>query len=129
MLSFPRIDNCYINDRGARGPYDWRKQGPVTTLSSDWSGIQLDVYTNQDAFQMYSCSGQNGSVPLKKTQGVEGGKFPRTIARYGCVVLEVQDYIDGVNHPEWMRSSKQIYEPGGDAYVLQAKYRFSLKER
>ncbi|KAG6009842.1 hypothetical protein E4U43_008674 [Claviceps pusilla] len=119
-------DNCYINNRGALGPYDWRTQGPVTTLSSDWSGIRLDVYTDQDAFQMYSCSGQNGSMALKTTQGVEGDKFPRTIPQYGCIVLEVQDYIDGINNPEWMRSKKQIFEPGGDPYVLQAKYRFSL---
>lgn len=126
----PGLDNCYINNREALGPYDWRTQRPVTTLSSDWSGIQLDVYTNQDAFQMYSCGGQNGTVALKKTQGVEGDnkdKFPRTIPKYGCLVLEVQDYIDGINHPEWMRGRKQIFEPGGDPYVLQAKYRFSLK--
>ncbi|KAG6190266.1 hypothetical protein E4U27_005743 [Claviceps purpurea] len=119
-------DNCYINNRDALSPYDWRKEA-VTTLSSDWSGIQLDVYTDQDAFQMYSCGGQNGSVALKKTQGVHDGKFPRTIPQYGCVVLEVQDYIDGINHPEWMRGRRQFFEPGGDPYVLQAKYRFSLK--
>lgn len=122
-------DNCFINNRGAIGPYDWRKQGPVTTLSSPWSGIQLDVFTDQDAFQIYSCNGQNGTMALKKTQGVTGDnkdKFPRTIPKYGCVVLEVQDYIDGINNPEWMRGKKQIYEPGGDPYVLQAKYRFSL---
>lgn len=78
---------------------------------------------------MYSCNGQNGTMALKKTQGVTGDnkdKFPRTIPQYGCVVLEVQDYIDGINNPEWMRGRKQIYEPGGDPYVLQAKYRFSL---
>lgn len=72
---------------------------------------------------MYSCNGQNGSLALKRTQGVDG--FPRTIPKYGCVVLEVQDYIDGINHPEWMR--KQVYGPSDDPYVLQAKYRFSLE--
>ncbi|KAG5953793.1 hypothetical protein E4U53_002649 [Claviceps sorghi] len=126
--NLPCIDTCYINNRGALGPYDWREQGPVTTLSSDWSGIQLDIYTDQDAFQLYSCSGQDGSIYLKKTQGVPGGKFPRTIPKYGCLVLEVQDYIGGINNPEWMRGKKQIIEPGGDPYVLQAKYRFSLKK-
>ncbi|KAG6042227.1 hypothetical protein E4U41_002570 [Claviceps citrina] len=123
-------DNCYINNRGALGPFDWRAQGPVTTLSSDWSGIRLDVYTDQDAFQLYSCGGQKGDIALKKTQGVQGAdadKFPRTIAKHGCLVLEVQDYIDAINHPEWMRGKKQIFAPGGDPYVLQAKYRFSLK--
>ncbi|KJZ80440.1 hypothetical protein HIM_00290 [Hirsutella minnesotensis 3608] len=125
-------DNCFTVNRAALGSYDWRTEGPVATLSSDWSGIQLDVFTNQDAFQMYSCNGQNGSLALKKTQGVQNGggddrggnSFPRTIPKYGCVVLEVQDYIDGINHPEWMR--KQIYGPSDDPYVLRAKYRFSL---
>ncbi|KAG5926170.1 hypothetical protein E4U42_003565 [Claviceps africana] len=119
-------DTCYINNRGALGSYDWRKQGPVATLSSDWSGIQLDVFTDQDAFQLYSCSGMDGSIYLKKGQGVAENKFPRTIPKYGCLVLEVQDYIDGINNPEWMRGKKQIFEPGGDPFVLQAKYRFSL---
>lgn len=77
---------------------------------------------------MYSCNGQNGSMALKKTQGLSGGpdSFDRTIPKYGCVVLEVEDWIDAINHPEWQRSSKQIFEPGGDPYVLQASYRFSI---
>ncbi|PHH92866.1 hypothetical protein CDD83_4009 [Cordyceps sp. RAO-2017] len=124
-------DNCFTVNRAGLGNFNWRTEGPVATLSSDWSGIQLDVFTNQDAFQLYSCNGQNGTLALKKTQGVQSGDdgnakgFPRTIPKYGCVVLEVQDYIDGINHPEWMR--KQIYGPSDDPYVLQAKYRFSLK--
>ncbi|ODA80971.1 hypothetical protein RJ55_03931 [Drechmeria coniospora] len=119
-------DNCFTVNR--LGHYDWRKDGPVATLSSAWSGIRLDVFTDQDAFQLYTCSGQNGTVALKKTQGVadvgNARSFPRTIPKYGCVVLEVQDYIDGINHPEWMR--KQIYGPADEPYVLQARYRFSL---
>ncbi|POR32333.1 Diphthamide biosynthesis protein 1 [Tolypocladium paradoxum] len=128
-------DNCYTVNRAALGNFDWRKEGPVATLSSEWSGIQLDVFTDQDAFQVYSCHGQDGTMALKKTQGVtksgsgkradkESKDFPRTIPKYGCVVLEVQDYIDGINHPEWMR--KQVFGPSDGPYVLQAKYRFSL---
>lgn len=51
-------------------------------------------------------------------------RFLRTIPQYGCVVFEVQDYIDGINNFQWWR--RQIYGPGDDPYVLQAKYRFSL---
>lgn len=75
---------------------------------------------------MYSCNGQNGTMTLKETQGLHDGTFPRTIPQYGCVVLEVEDWIDAINQPEWQRSRKQIYEPGGDPYVLQASYRFSI---
>ncbi|KAM5356698.1 hypothetical protein ACJ41O_003344 [Fusarium nematophilum] len=121
-------DNCYTVNREQLGKYNWRTEGPVATLSSAWSGIQVDIYSDQDAFQMYSCTQQDGTMPLKKTQGLDNDPdFPRTIARYGCVVMEVQDYIDGINHPEWMRDKKQFFEPGGDPYVLQARYSFSLK--
>ncbi|KAM0239482.1 hypothetical protein ACHAP5_008338 [Fusarium lateritium] len=121
-------DTCYTVNRGQLGQYDWRTQGPVATLSSSWSGIQVDIYSDQDAFQFYSCTQQKGDFPLKKTQGLkDNADFPRTIPKYGCVVLEVQDYIDGINNPEWMRLEKQLFEPGGNPYVLQAKYTFSLK--
>jgi len=52
-------DNCYIVNRAQQGPFDWRTS-PVATVSSPWSGIQLDIFTDQDAFQVYSCGGQNG---------------------------------------------------------------------
>ncbi|KAI3553051.1 aldose 1-epimerase [Colletotrichum abscissum] len=120
-------DNCWIVNRNDLGPYNWRTEGYVARMQSEWSGIQLEVYTDQDAFQMYSCSQQNGSVALKKSQGLfDDAKFPRIIPKYGCVVLEVQDWIDGINNPAWGRTKKQIYEPGGDPYVLQASYRFSI---
>ena len=120
-------DNCWLVNRDQSGPYDWRTDGFVARLQSAWSGIQLDVYSDQDAFQMYSCNGQNGSMALKSTQGLfDDEDFPRTIPKYGCVVLEVEDYIDAINQPEWQRSKKQIFEPGGDPYVLQASYRFSI---
>ena len=54
-------DNCYTVDRAQYGPYDWREKGPVATLSSNFTGIVLDIYTDQDAFQVYSCGGQNGT--------------------------------------------------------------------
>ncbi|KAK5997994.1 putative aldose 1-epimerase [Cladobotryum mycophilum] len=122
-------DTCYTVNREELHPYDWRTEGPVAQLSSAWSGIHLDVYSDQDAFQVYSCNGQDGTMALKKTQGLHNGdpRFPRTIPKYGCVVLEVEDWIDGVNHPEWFRERKQVFEPGGEPYVLEASYRFSVK--
>lgn len=87
----------------------------------------MQVYTDQDAFQLYSCGGMNGTMPLKQTQGLSNNPdFPRVIPQYGCVVMEVEDYIDAINQPEWNRDKKQIFGPGGDPYVLQARYRFSV---
>lgn len=52
-------DTCFLINRDGFGPYNWR-QAPVATLASPWSGIQLDIFTDQQAFQVYSCGGQNG---------------------------------------------------------------------
>ncbi|OTB04225.1 hypothetical protein M426DRAFT_321076 [Hypoxylon sp. CI-4A] len=121
-------DTCWLINRAQDGVYDWRAEsGYVARLHSPWSGIQLDVYTDQEAFQMYSCNGQNSTMPLKTTQGLlDELDFPRVIPQHGCLVMEVEDWIDAINHPEWQREKKQIYEPGGDPYVLQARYVFSI---
>ena len=120
-------DNCWLVDRSANGPYNWRKDGYVASLHSEWSGIKLEIFSDQEAFQMYTCNFQDGTMALKKTQGLfDNPKFPRTIPKYGCLVLEVQEWIDAINQPQWGRGKRQIFEPGGDPYVLQASYRFSI---
>lgn len=94
----------------------------MVSLSSEWSGIKLDVHSDQVAFQIYSCNAPG--LLLKKDQGNK--KFGRKTAKYGCIVLEPEDYIDGINHPEWFRRDKQIFGPGDDPYVFQSRYSFSL---
>ncbi|KAK3345448.1 galactose mutarotase-like domain-containing protein [Neurospora tetraspora] len=120
-------DNCYLNtlrSSPSSSSSDWRQPSQmIARLSSPHSGIKLEVYSDQDAFQMYSCNQQKGDVPLKWTQGTDER---RTIPKYGCMVLEVQDWIDGINHPEWGRTKKQVFAPGGDPYVLQARYVFGV---
>ncbi|CZT04403.1 related to aldose 1-epimerase [Rhynchosporium agropyri] len=117
-------DTCYLTNRIA--PYHW-EDVPVASLSSAWSGISLDVYTDQEAFQVYSCGGQNGSVALKSTQGLfDVADRPRVIEQYGCIVMEVEDWVGAVNHPEWNRDSKIIFGPEDGPYVLKARYKFGL---
>jgi aldose 1-epimerase len=130
-------DNCWLVNRPAA--HDWRADGAqVASISSAWSGIKLDIYSDQPAFQMYSCNGQDGSFPLKSNQGIgrnaatpanetADGDHPRSVPKYGCVVLEVQDYIDGINNPAWGRIDKQVYGPGSDPYVLQVRHKFSVE--
>ncbi|CCU74944.1 aldose 1-epimerase [Blumeria hordei DH14] len=116
-------DTCYINNRRSTSlKSTWFNNSlPVARIRSSWSGIQLDIFSDQDALQVYSCNGQNGSIALKRTQGTPDQRF---IQKYGCVVLEVEDWIDGINHPEWGRH--QIWGPDDDEYRLEASYRFSL---
>ncbi|KAJ1337893.1 aldose 1-epimerase [Microdochium nivale] len=120
-------DNAWLVNRAQNGPYDWRTGGYVARVHSPWSGIQLDIFSDQEAFQVYSCNGQNGTLTLKKDQGIfDNADFPRTIPQYGCMVLEVEDWIDAINQPAWQREDKHIFGPGGDPYVLQASYVFSI---
>jgi aldose 1-epimerase len=62
-------DTCYTINRVQFGPQyfqpladgsPWYQADPVASLWSEWSGIQVNVFTDQDAFQLYSCNGQDG---------------------------------------------------------------------
>ncbi|KAF4123635.1 aldose 1-epimerase [Geosmithia morbida] len=131
-------DNCWTVDRDdddddddddTLGHADWlAEEPPVVSVHSDFSGIGIDVYTDQAALQMYACNGMDGTVALKRDQGFHGddAEFPRTIPQYGCLVLEVQDYIDGINNPQWGRLDKQIWGPDDGPYTVRAKYHFTV---
>ena len=68
-----------------------------------------------------------GTLALKETQGFfNDSSRPRVVRKYGCVVLEVEDWIDGINHPEWGRDRLQVFGPGDAPYVLEARYRLSV---
>ena len=67
-----------------------------------------------------------GSLPIKSTQGLDGRR--RTVEKYGCIVMEVQDWIDGINQPEWQREKRQIFGPNDPAYTLEADYVFSTSD-
>lgn len=97
------IDNCFILDGGEQASIVW--SSPVT-------GIRMIVSTNQPAIQLYACSGMDGSL------GTTIGKA----AQYGCLAIEPQGWIDGINHPEW--SQDQVYQPGSAPFVNTAEYVF-----
>jgi aldose 1-epimerase len=65
-----------------------------------------------------------GTLPIKSTQGLDSR--PKVVEQYGCLVLEVQDWIDAINQPEWQREKRQIFGPGDEPYVLEARYEFSV---
>ncbi|KAI1330600.1 aldose-1-epimerase [Xylariaceae sp. FL0255] len=121
-------DTCYIFNRDEAQTSDWRaEENFVARLQSAWSGIQIQVYTDQAAYQVYSCNSMNDTVAVKSDQGIfDNPAFPRTIPEHGCVVMEVEDYIDGINQPEWGRDKFQIFGPGEAPYTLNARYVFSI---
>ncbi|KAI5853576.1 aldose 1-epimerase [Tricharina praecox] len=103
------------------GPHDKENQY-VARLNSPWSGVEVKVFTDQAAFQIYSCAASNGTKPIgKSTQGLSGR--PAVIQEGGCVVMEAEDWIDGINNPEWGR--KQIWGPEDGLLTFNARYEFS----
>jgi len=71
------------------------KKDVALTLASEWSGIKASLRTNQDAVVLYTCNWNDGKTEFKSTQGVKGqDKF---IPRDGCIAIEAQDYVDGIN--------------------------------
>jgi aldose 1-epimerase len=129
-------NNQWIVDRPA-----YASSKPVASLSSAWSGIKWDLYTDQAGVVIYSCywmGGESchtfplltgltwlllGSNQIKASQG--GPASNGFVQRNGCVAVEPQDWIDGINHPEWGRLDNQFYGPGGKPFESTITYKFS----
>lgn len=111
-------DTCFVMSEHDRN-------STILTLSSPETGIILNVKTNQDAIQVYTCDGVSspvkGSLPRKRVHGGDG-TLDKIYENHSCVVLEMEDYIDGINNPEWKRD--QIYSKDRP-YHWRAEYTFS----
>ncbi|KAI2467809.1 galactose mutarotase-like protein [Annulohypoxylon bovei var. microspora] len=99
---------------------DAPKDAAVVQLASDFSGITADLRTDQSGVVIYSCNWMDGTADLKSTQGT---KENRKVVRSSCIAIEAQDYVDGINHPEWGRVEKQITGPG-QAYSWESSWTF-----
>ncbi|KAI0169667.1 putative aldose 1-epimerase family protein [Hypoxylon sp. FL1284] len=97
-----------------------KENAPVAVLSSAHSGITMELYTDHDALHVQTWDEKHGDVSLKKNQG--RGKVPPN----GAISLEMQDWPDAVNHPEW-RNRKTIWGMDG-LYTSFATYKFSVDE-
>lgn len=121
-------DTCFIVDRPpAYAAPDSMVQS--VRIASDTTGISMDVATNQAALQIYTCNGQNGSIATKKSQAErnkaqDGSPGAEYIEKYGCIVVETEDWIDGINQPEWGRRPYQIFGPNDGPAVNWATYQF-----
>lgn len=117
-------DNCFIVDR----PPSYAAQNsivPVLRMSSSTTGISLEVATNQQAVQIYACNNQKGTTPVKKSQlNRNHGQGAEYINKHGCVVIEPEGWIDGINHPEWGQLSDQVFGPGSAPAINWATYQF-----
>ena len=120
------VDNAFIIDRPQFTPVEANTK--VLSMWSESTGIHMDVTTNQQGIQVYTCNGQNGYIPVKQSQqdrnnGTQGAATH--IEKYGCVVIEPQAWIDGINHPEWGVDRYEIFSPETGPAVWWAEYDFS----
>lgn len=120
------VDNAFILDRPAFVSADTNVK--ALSIWSDITGIQMDVSTNQPGVQIYTCNGQDGTIPVKQSQqdrnggGEDAAQF---VEQYGCVVIEPQAWIDGINHPEWGVDKYEIFSPETGPLVFYATHDFS----
>ena len=82
---------------------------PCAILSSDVTGICMQVYTDCPGVQFYSGNYLNNP-----------GKDGIHYIRRGGVCLETQHFPDSVNHPEW----KQPFVKANTPYHSETEYRF-----
>jgi len=108
------IDNAFIIDRPPYSSQDSAEAVQLKWYSPD-TGITMSVRTNQQSLQIYTCVGQNGTVYTH-------GNIP--VEKYGCMVIEPQQWIDGINHPEWGQLDRQIFGPDSPPSVNWASYEF-----
>ena len=118
-------DNAFILDR-PRYSAPESTDLSVLTMSSNATGIQLDIYTNQQSLQIYTCDNLNGTIAVKRSQQHNLPGNTTYVPQFGCVVIETQQWIDGVNYPEWGQDQYQIYTVESQPAVVWAQYDFSI---
>lgn len=119
------LDTAFILDRP-------RYSNPESTdlvilkLQSNKTGIKMEMKTNQQSLQIYSCDGQDGTIPVKRSQ--QHGNGTTYLEQYGCVVIEPQQWIDGINNLQWGQNEFQVYGVDTQPAVNFALYEFSSIE-
>ncbi|KAH8651293.1 putative aldose 1-epimerase family protein [Xylariales sp. PMI_506] len=99
-----------------------RRSQPAAILSSERSGISMEVYTDQDAIRVRTWDDKvNGPLDLKQSQGE--GKVPQN----GAVSLEQTEWPDAPNHPEWM-NRKSLWG-NLDIYTGHIAYKFKVDQK
>lgn len=125
-------DTCFLVDRPPSYPAAPNSLVPVLRMNSSTTGISLEVSTNQPALQIYTCDGQNGTIPIKPSQAkrnqADGHPGTNYVNQYSCVVIETEGWIDGINNPQWGQVPYQIYSPEDGPAINWATYRFGIVE-
>lgn len=125
-------DTCFLVDRPPWYPATPNTLVPVLRMNSSTTGISLEVSTNQAALQIFTCDSQNGTIPIKPSQvkrnEADGHGGTKYLNQYGCVVVETEGWIDGINNPQWGQLPYQVYSPEDGPAINWATYKFGTIE-
>lgn len=113
------IDNAFILDRPVSSSPESQESAQLIWSNKD-TGLTMKIRTNQQSIQLYDCTGMKGTYTSHASQGSP------TVGKYGCLVIEPQQWIDGINHPEWGQSERQFFGPQTGPSVNWAEYDFSV---
>ena len=119
-------DECMIVDRPEKCN---QPDGllPIVRMHSRLTGISMEVMSNQPAVQIYTCNGI-GSIPVKQSQvkrnRERGHSGVEVVRSHGCIAIEPEGWIDGINNPQWDQRRFQVFGPMDEPAMNLATYRF-----
>jgi aldose 1-epimerase len=94
----------------------------MATLSSEISGIQMDFYTTEPGFQLYTgnyCGWDTAIAGLQYGKRHHGYMYEK----YAGVCFEAQRYPNAINKDPWR--SMVVLRPG-QVYEQHTRYAFSI---
>jgi aldose 1-epimerase len=107
-------DHCFIVDRAPAQQV--RDIVPILNLHSAATGISMQVSSDQQAVQVYTCNWMGGNIPVKSAQiARNAGQGVEFIQKYGCVAIEPHGWVDGINNPYFGQNWDQFYGPRSSA--------------
>ena len=117
-------DDLYLVGRRSLGDKDSR---PVATLSSPKTGISVDMYTDQEAIRLLTWDNGDDCKPLHfifkpprliksdsaANMTLKPGQGGGAVRKNAAISMQMQDWPDALNHPEWQRDDRILYGPDG----------------
>ncbi|KAI5296567.1 hypothetical protein KEM52_000015 [Ascosphaera acerosa] len=128
------IDQAFIVDRPpaiANPTSSPDNMARVLSMASRATGITMDMETNQRAIQIFTCDTEDGTIPVKRSQLARNRQQGRVAAefveKYGCIVIEAEQWIDAINNPQWGELPYQLFSPSTGPAVNWVTYTFGTR--
>lgn len=125
------IDQAFLIDRHSNTTDSTSSpdsMAQAVSMASNVTGITMKVNTNQRAVQIFTCDTEDGSIPVKNSQLARNLQLEKVgalnVEKYGCVVVEAEQWIDALNNPKWGELPYQVFSPSTGPAVNWVTYTF-----